>query len=211
MQHISDPCSVAFLAWLLCKFTPRVSLLGWRGVFYGFQLSCLRSALLINLLMLLYRLTLVKGWNMEEIANYAALLDLGKPDFIEIKGVTYCGSSGASSLTMQNVPYHADVCEFGEAICEARNGEYGLACEHAHSCCILLARKDRFWKDGRWHTWIDYDKFQVQFDAVSLNTASEGAVNVHAISPTAVRIKGLVFASCKQGTPHHVTGCLTFT
>ena len=98
---------------------------------------------------------------MEEIANYAALLDLGKPDFIEIKGVTYCGSSGASSLTMQNVPYHADVCEFGEAICKARDGEYGLACEHAHSCCILLARKDRFWKEGRWHTWIDYDRFQV--------------------------------------------------
>ncbi|DBA96026.1 hypothetical protein WJX77_003968 [Trebouxia sp. C0004] len=112
-----------------------------------------------------YRLTLVKGWNMEEIANYAALLDLGKPDFIEIKGVTYCGSSGASSLTMQNVPYHADVCEFGEAICKARNGEYGLACEHAHSCCILLARKDRFWKDGRWHTWIDYDKFQAMVAA----------------------------------------------
>ncbi|KAL3153770.1 hypothetical protein ABBQ32_013358 [Trebouxia sp. C0010 RCD-2024] len=107
-----------------------------------------------------YRLTLVKGWNMEEIGNYAALLDLGKPDFIEIKGVTYCGSSGASSLTMQNVPYHADVCQFGGAICAARNGEYGLACEHAHSCCVLLARKDRFWKDGRWHTWIDYDKFQ---------------------------------------------------
>ena len=99
---------------------------------------------------------------MEEIVNYAALLDLGKPDFIEIKGVTYCGSSGASSLTMQNVPYHADVCEFGEAICAARNGEYGLACEHAHSCCVLLARKDRFWKDGHWHTWIDYDKFQVR-------------------------------------------------
>ena len=163
-----------------CAYSLQVQLPGWRGVFCGFQLSCLRSALLINLRMLLFRLTLVKGWNMEEIANYAALLDLGKPDFIEIKGVTYCGSSGASSLTMQNVPYHADVCEFGEAICKARNGEYGLACEHAHSCCILLARKDRFWKDGRWHTWIDYDKFQVPFDAVSLNTASEGALNVDA-------------------------------
>ncbi len=112
---------------------------------------------------------------MEEIANYAALLDLGKPDFIEIKGVTYCGSSGASSLTMQNVPYHADVCQFGEAICAARNGEYGLACEHAHSCCILLARKDRFWKEGRWHTWIDYDKFQVggQFILQSLDVVEE--------------------------------------
>ena len=112
-----------------------------------------------------YRLTLVSGWNMEEVAAYAKLVDLGKPDFIEIKGVTYCGSSDASSLTMKNVPYHKDVCEFGEAIVNLRrdeNGEeeYGLACEHAHSCCILLARTDRYKIDGEWYTWIDYDKFQ---------------------------------------------------
>jgi tRNA wybutosine-synthesizing protein 1 len=37
-------------------------------------------------------LTLVKGWNAEEIDAYAKLLNLGQPDFIEIKGVTYCGS-----------------------------------------------------------------------------------------------------------------------
>lgn len=112
-----------------------------------------------------YRLTLVSGWNMEEVAAYAKLIDLGQPDFIEIKGVTYCGSSDASSLTMKNVPYHKDVCEFGEAIVNLRrreNGEeeYGLACEHAHSCCILLARTDRYKIDDEWYTWIDYDKFQ---------------------------------------------------
>ena len=112
-----------------------------------------------------YRLTLVSGWNMEEVSAYAKLVDLGRPDFIEIKGVTYCGSSDASSLTMKNVPYHKDVCEFGEAIVNLRrneNGEeeYGLACEHAHSCCILLARTDRYKINGEWYTWIDYDKFQ---------------------------------------------------
>lgn len=40
-----------------------------------------------------YRLTLVKGWNTEELEAYARLLQLGQPDFIEIKGVTYCGKS----------------------------------------------------------------------------------------------------------------------
>ena len=40
-----------------------------------------------------YRLTLVKGWNAEEMDNYAKLVDIGKPDFIEVKGVTFCGSS----------------------------------------------------------------------------------------------------------------------
>ena len=37
---------------------------------------------------------------------------------------------------------------------------YSIATEHEHSCCILLAREDKFLIDGVWHTWIDYDKFQ---------------------------------------------------
>ena len=32
-----------------------------------------------------YRLTLVKAWNTDEIENYAQLVKLGNPDFIEIK------------------------------------------------------------------------------------------------------------------------------
>ena len=116
--------------------------------------------------------------NAEDAAEYAKLIDLGKPDFIEIKGMTYCGTtSGASNLTMENVPYHEEVKKFGEDLCMARlkqqggdtsgeltggtpkEAEYGLACEHAHSCCILLGRKDPYLVDGEWHTWIDYDRF----------------------------------------------------
>jgi wyosine [tRNA(Phe)-imidazoG37] synthetase (radical SAM superfamily) len=33
-----------------------------------------------------YRLTLVKAWNVEELESYAELVKLGEPDFIEIKG-----------------------------------------------------------------------------------------------------------------------------
>ena len=36
-----------------------------------------------------YRLTLVKAFNTEEIESYAKLVALGNPDFIEIK-VRYC-------------------------------------------------------------------------------------------------------------------------
>ena len=35
-----------------------------------------------------YRLTLVKAWNVEELENYAQLIKLGNPDFIEIKGLS---------------------------------------------------------------------------------------------------------------------------
>lgn len=106
-----------------------------------------------------YRLTLVKGWNIEELDAYSSLFDIGNPDFIEIKGVTYCGSSATSKLTMENVPWHADVKAFSEALAEKSKGEYEVACEHVHSCCVLLAKVDKFKVNGQWFTWIDYDKF----------------------------------------------------
>ncbi|CAH8258223.1 unnamed protein product [Arabidopsis lyrata] len=106
-----------------------------------------------------YRLTLVKGWNTEELDAYFNLFSIGKPDFIEIKGVTYCGSSATSKLTMENVPWHADVKAFSEALSLKSNGEYEVACEHAHSCCVLLGRTEKFKVDGKWFTWIDYEKF----------------------------------------------------
>ncbi|KAL7155288.1 hypothetical protein ABFS83_03G064700 [Erythranthe nasuta] len=106
-----------------------------------------------------YRLTLVKGWNTEDLDAYSSLFDVGVPDFIEIKGVTYCGSSATSKLTMENVPWHADVKEFSEALAQKSNGAYEVACEHVHSCCVLLAKVEKFKVDGEWYTWIDYDKF----------------------------------------------------
>ncbi|XP_059281123.1 uncharacterized protein LOC132034779 [Lycium ferocissimum] len=106
-----------------------------------------------------YRLTLVKGWNAEEVDAYSSLFSIGKPDFVEIKGVTYCGSSATSKLTMENVPWHADVREFSEALAKKSNGEYEVACEHVHSCCVILAKVDKFKIDGQWFTWIDYEKF----------------------------------------------------
>ena len=107
-----------------------------------------------------YRMTLVKSWNMEELTNYCELVHVGRPDFIEIKAVTYCGTSKASSLTMQNVPWHEDVKHFAEAMAQKIGGGlYEVACEHAHSCCVLLARTDKFKKQGKWYTWIDYDRF----------------------------------------------------
>ncbi|KAL2468349.1 S-adenosyl-L-methionine-dependent tRNA 4-demethylwyosine synthase [Forsythia ovata] len=106
-----------------------------------------------------YRLTLVKGWNTEDVDAYSNLFGIGDPDFIEIKGVTYCGTSATSKLTMENVPWHSDVKEFSEALAQKSNRVYEVACEHVHSCCVLLANVNKFKVDGQWFTWIDYDKF----------------------------------------------------
>lgn len=110
-----------------------------------------------------FRLTLVGGFNMGEAvcAEYAELVAKGMPCFVEIKGVTYCGTSKGSTLTMKNVPFYEEVKQFVETLNDAlaaRGLDYGIAAEHAHSCCILIAQK-RFKIDGRWHTVIDYKRF----------------------------------------------------
>ena len=58
-----------------------------------------------------------------------------------------------------------DVVDYAEAITSKLRERgicsvnYSIATEHEHSCCVLLAREDKFKIKGRWHTWIDYDKF----------------------------------------------------
>ena len=44
-----------------------------------------------------YRLTLVKGFNTEELEQYAKLVELGDPDFIEVK-VGSCSSWSESNV-----------------------------------------------------------------------------------------------------------------
>lgn len=117
------------------------------------------------------------------VEGYAALVRRGQPDFIEIKGMTFCGGLDRDTLSMKNVPRHQQVerhapnsissagpeasyhgierplrwkqllihqvccllvgCQvlmFAEALCKALpEGEYAVASEHEHSCCVLLS------------------------------------------------------------------------
>ncbi|TKA75200.1 hypothetical protein B0A49_05562 [Cryomyces minteri] len=122
-----------------------------------------------------FRLTLVKGFNIDDEAEgYADLVARGLPCFVEVKGVTYCGTStsAAAGLTMQNVPFYGEVCAFVDALVAALarrslDPPYGIAAEHAHSCCVLIA-STRFLKPDGWHTTIDYDRF---FDCLRAGTA----------------------------------------
>nr|XP_010342923.2 S-adenosyl-L-methionine-dependent tRNA 4-demethylwyosine synthase TYW1 isoform X2 [Saimiri boliviensis boliviensis] len=105
-----------------------------------------------------YRLTLVKAWNVDELQAYAQLVSLGNPDFIEVKGVTYCGESSASSLTMAHVPWHEEVVQFVLELVDLIP-DYEIACEHEHSNCLLIAHK-KFKVGSEWWTWINYNRFQ---------------------------------------------------
>jgi tRNA wybutosine-synthesizing protein 1 len=121
------------------------------------------------------RLTVVKGWNSDEIEGYAKLIALGHVSLVEVKGVTFCGKSDASNLNMSNTPWHHEVVELVRNLkyelrklreAEPSIPEYDLACEHKHSVSVLLARVDQFAVDDpqsgkrRWRTWIDYEEFQ---------------------------------------------------
>ncbi|KAJ5102417.1 hypothetical protein NUU61_004639 [Penicillium alfredii] len=111
-----------------------------------------------------FRLTLVKGFNVdEEVIGYANLVEKALPCFVEIKGVTYCGTStsAGAGLTMQNVPFYEEISAFVVALdqeLQRRGLQYGIAAEHAHSCCVLIA-SNRFHVNGKWHTRINYDRF----------------------------------------------------
>ncbi|ODV89025.1 hypothetical protein CANCADRAFT_18953, partial [Tortispora caseinolytica NRRL Y-17796] len=108
-----------------------------------------------------FRLTLVKGFNATDTKGYADLIEKARPCFIEVKGVTYCGTSKSNPLTMANVPFYEEVRDFVLELnneLERRKLPYGIAAEHAHSCCILMAQ-NRFYINEVWHTHIDYQKF----------------------------------------------------
>ncbi|XP_022095801.1 S-adenosyl-L-methionine-dependent tRNA 4-demethylwyosine synthase-like [Acanthaster planci] len=116
-----------------------------------------------------YRLTIVNGWNNEEIEAYANLVSIGKPDFIEVKGVTYCGESKASTLTMKNIPWHEEVVGFVQKLVDLLP-DYAIASEHEHSNCVLAAHK-KFKKDDEWWTWINYSRFH---ELIAEYEASDG-------------------------------------
>ncbi|XP_031985672.1 S-adenosyl-L-methionine-dependent tRNA 4-demethylwyosine synthase TYW1-like isoform X1 [Corvus moneduloides] len=141
-----------------------------------------------------YRLTLVKAWNVDELKAYADLITLGKPDFIEVKGVTYCGESSASSLTMANVPWHGEVVSFVQELARLLP-DYGIACEHEHSNCVLMAHS-KFQVDGEWRTWIDYGRFQ---ELVREHEQSGGSRTFSAAEYTARTPPWALFGAREQG------------
>ncbi|XP_041851100.1 S-adenosyl-L-methionine-dependent tRNA 4-demethylwyosine synthase TYW1 [Melanotaenia boesemani] len=141
-----------------------------------------------------YRLTLVKAWNVEEMQAYAELIALGQPDFIEVKGVTYCGESSASSLTMANVPWHQEVVAFVQQLADMLP-QYEIACEHEHSNCLLIAHT-KFKVDGEWWTWINYERFQ---ELVQAHEESGGQQSFSALDYVAKTPSWALFGAHEQG------------
>ncbi len=63
------------------------------------------------------RVTCVKGMNMLNPDEYAKLIDLADPTYIEVKAYMHVGYS-RGRLTLDNMPEFDDVISFAESLCE---------------------------------------------------------------------------------------------
>ncbi|AMD21370.1 HER091Cp [Eremothecium sinecaudum] len=110
-----------------------------------------------------FRLTLLKGFNMADASAYVDLVMKARPCFIEVKGATFCGSSDGNGnpLTMQNIPFNEECVKFVKCLTselQKRYLNYDVAAEHAHSNTILIA-DTKFKKEDGWYTHIDFERF----------------------------------------------------
>ena len=118
------------------------------------------------------RVTAIKGMNMQDCEGWAKLIEKGNPDFIEVKGYMFIGAS-RQRLDKSNMPYHEDVVEFSNKVNEYL-GDYEIVAEQISSRVVLFAKK-KYKKDGKWFTWIDFDKF---FELVESNNVEiDGFLN----------------------------------
>jgi len=103
------------------------------------------------------RLTIINGINDIEPENYAELIKVGNPDFVEVKGYMFVGES-RQRLNKNNMPWHEEVVAFSKKILEFLP-EYELVSEHIPSRAVLLAKK-KFFIENEWRTWIDFEKWE---------------------------------------------------
>ena len=91
------------------------------------------------------RHTLVRGWNLGWIDQYAELDLLARPDFIEPKGYVYMGRS-RQRLSNDHVPTHAEIGRFARDLAERI--DYRVLDESPESKVFLLGR------DGGASRWL---------------------------------------------------------
>lgn len=89
------------------------------------------------------RLTMVANRNMSNEREYAKLIDIGEPDFIEVKGYMFLGSS-RGRLDQSNAPSHREIRAFSERLAVLTG--YYLQGEQVESRVVLLSRNKQIKK-----------------------------------------------------------------
>jgi len=89
------------------------------------------------------RLTMVSGRNMHDPHAYSRLIETGEPDFVEVKGYMFLGSS-QNRLDRSNAPSHREIRAFSAKIA-ALTG-YHMVDEQVESRVVLLSRSKQIKK-----------------------------------------------------------------
>jgi tRNA wybutosine-synthesizing protein 1 len=89
-----------------------------------------------------FRMTLVKGVNMEDTDGYAELIKVGKPDYVEVKGFVYVGGARnpKRNLEFSQMPTEDEIKNFAEGL--ADKSGYLYTTYHKHSNVVLLSRDE---------------------------------------------------------------------
>lgn len=86
------------------------------------------------------RHTLVKGYSLQYIEDYAKQDEIAQPDFVEAKGYVFVGDS-RQRLTIGHMPSHDEVIEFSKALAE-RTGYHYHSGSPASRVCLLTKTTD---------------------------------------------------------------------
>jgi tRNA wybutosine-synthesizing protein 1 len=82
------------------------------------------------------RLTMIKGWNMTNQEEYARMIEMGEPDYIEVKAYEWVGQS-QKRLPKNAMPYMKDIQEFADRLSDLTG--YTTKGRYKPSGAILLA------------------------------------------------------------------------
>ncbi len=85
------------------------------------------------------RFTLIKGLNMVNAEQWAEIIKLSSPMFVEVKAYMWVGMS-RERLEQVNMPSHEEIKEFALEI--AKYSDYKLIDEHEPSRVVLLMKED---------------------------------------------------------------------
>ena len=124
------------------------------------------------------RMTLVNGWNTQQLSKYVELVRRGRPDFVEVKGVTYCGDSKASPLDDQATAPSTPRCAPTARRWPTSWGTSTSSRPSTRTRTSCSSRTSRSRSTAQWHTWIDYDKF------AALATAGKPFGSMDYLAPT---------------------------
>ncbi len=98
------------------------------------------------------RLTMIKDENMNNYEQYAHIINLGQPDFIELKSYVHVGAS-RKFYSRENMPTLEEIKEFMNQLL-LHLPDYEFIRQHSPSRAILLIKKSLKKK-----SWINFPKF----------------------------------------------------